>query len=928
MKHSYLHFAACVLAALLATGVSSFAMEADTDSLSSASNRKKIGEKELEQTYGLDLRQRLLGQFVGLDMIESNGQPLYSTTNLASPWFASGSTSFISKGWSSISCFVDGIPTPFQEILLDPNQIESVEFVTDVADKGALTPLANSGAIYITTKKGSYNTPMQIRASVESGYSFIDDMPEWVDGVTYARLNNLARGSSGYTPLYSEEAIEGYAKNDPYSLTTPNVDYKSLLIKNGKSTSRIAFNAFGGTSNMKYNISLNGINDNEIYKVGPRCDYNKINLTTSVTTRIGEYIEARASFIGMVGDRHGNRSGLYDWRTTPAIAFPVALGKSLGQTDLDNDKEGTMIYAVSRNFTSNPYAVAVEAGYCDILYRSGMFNAELNVDLGWLLKGLSTKGLVNFGSFYYLNGTKSNDYIAYLWDQKDGIVDLSSHMGVKQSGKSTAANASYQTLNWQQDLSWKKQFGNNALDATLRYYISDAARSGSSTYERLQMGSLLLDYSYDRRFAANFNLQYAGATPFAPKGRYSLFPSGGVSWLVSNEEWFKDITWIDRMRLWAQAGNIGYPDIFIYNYYYQAEYSNSSSLTFGPATAYQWFGSDKQTAKITTIDRLANPDLTWPRITEIDLGSDVSLPGGFDLTLKGYLIYRTGLLTNTMSEYINAYGMTGIEYYENYNAKRTIGAELGLTWKRRFGDLFVEAGGWATSWRTVNTKVANDFYAFDWQKATGRDESAITGYVWEGKFETQAEIDSYAKLDENGTKVGDLRYRDLDGDGIINNNDVRVIGNSNPWLRYCLNLTLTYKDFGFTMTGKGHAFFDRVLNTEYFWNGWGDGNYSKFVADNIGGAYPRLSYEKSTTNFVNSAFWMRNGGWFKIKSAQLWYDWHPSFKWIDTIRFTLTGGGNLVTISGLEYVDPEAPAAGVTAYPFFKTVLAGVKLTF
>ena len=439
MRHGHI-LAAFAAAVLLSGGTAAFAQPAD--SLSSASNRKKIGEEQLERMHGFDLRQRLLGQFVGLDMIEGNGQPLYSTTNLASPWFASGSTSFISKGWTSISCFVDGIPTPFQEILLDPNQIESVEFVTDVADKGALSPLADGGAIYITTKKGSYDTPMKIRATIESGYSFIDDMPEWVDGVTYARLNNLARGSSGYTPLYSEEAIEGYAKGDPYSLTTPNVDYKSLLIKNGKATSRFGFNAYGGTHNMKYNISLNGLTDDEIYKVGPRCDYNKINLTTSVTAKIGQYIEARASFIGMVGDRHGNRSGLTDYRATPAIAFPVALGRSLGQTDLDGDKEGTMIYAVSRNFTSNPYAVAVEAGYCDILYRSGMFNADIDVDLGWLLKGLKTKGMVNFGSFYYLNGTKSNDYIAHLWDQKDGIVDLSSHTGVRQSGKSTAANAS------------------------------------------------------------------------------------------------------------------------------------------------------------------------------------------------------------------------------------------------------------------------------------------------------------------------------------------------------------------------------------------------------------------------------------------------------------------------------------------------------
>ena len=189
--------AALCLLALASPTLSSAPRDKVRDSLTTSLNRKQIGEEELESSFGLDLRSKLIGKFAGLDVIEHHGQPLVSTSNIASPWFASGATTFISKGWSSISCFVDGIPTPFQEFLLDPNQIESVEFVTDVADKGELSPLANTGAIYITTKKGAYNTPMRIKASVQSGINIVDKMPEWVDGVTYARLNNLARGASG-----------------------------------------------------------------------------------------------------------------------------------------------------------------------------------------------------------------------------------------------------------------------------------------------------------------------------------------------------------------------------------------------------------------------------------------------------------------------------------------------------------------------------------------------------------------------------------------------------------------------------------------------------------------------------------------------------------------------------------------------------------
>ena len=192
----------------------------------------------------------------------------------------------------------------------------------------------------------------------------------------------------------------------------------------------------------------------------------------------------------------------------------------------------------------------------------------------------------------------------------------------------------------------------------------------------------------------------------------------------------------------------------------------------------------------------------------MDLGGDLKLDNGLRMSLTGYLIYRDGNTTNTMSELISAYGMSSIAYYTNYNRKRTVGGELTLGWGRKMGDWNVDVEGSLTSWRTVNVKVANDYPLYDWQRLTGRDESAITGYVCIGRFETPEQIATLPKLDETGTQLGDLRYQDLNQDGKIDTNDQRVIGNSNPWLRGYLNLSVGYKDFTFTLTGTGHAFSD------------------------------------------------------------------------------------------------------------------------
>ena len=891
-----------------------------------ASNTIRIDSEDLDKQAGTDLRSRLIGMIPGLEVIEHTGHTMRSTTNVGQPWLSSGDITFASKGWSEMSCFVDGIPVPFSQFYLDPNQIESIEFVSDVNDKARISPLASQGALMITTRQGHYNTPMKIEVSAESGVGFTGRMPGYVDGQWYARMNNYARGVDGYNPLYTEDAIDAFAANDMFSINYPNVDYKSLILRSYKPTTKFGISIGGGSANVKYNLAVNGLNDGDLYKVGPTSDYNKLNMASSVSAKIGRWIEARAAFIGLISIERGNNADLYNYNDVPSVAFPLAFGKSLGVSDLDLDSEGTLVYAVARNFTTNPYAEVVDGGFYNAKSRSGMFSADVNIDLGFLLQGLKTRTHVNFGSFYYQKVGKTNDYLAYYWDSEDGIVDFSTHLGAKESKKKVMTGLSYQTLSFSQDLwyEWKKD--NHSIDAKATFNLLNSSRSGNSYNERLLTTLATASYSYDNRYAASVTVQAAGASPYAPGKRWTAFPTGSVSWIASNEEFMKQVKWIDYLKVYAQAGMVGAADVFSSNYLYQANYTISDKVSFGPGTGDQWFGSNSETVNATNIKRYANPELTWPKITEVDAGVDFSLYG-VNVGVKAFWINRTGIHTNIMSQYSDAFGWNGIAYYENFNAKQTTGAEISLGYGHRWGDFSLRADGWLTTWKTINTALADDQYRYDWQRKTGRSESSYFGYVCLGKFETLEQIASEPKLDETDTNIGDLRYQDLNGDGFIDENDKTVIGNTAPTVRYALNIDLAYKNFGLSLTGSGRAGYDIPITNEYFWNGWGDGLYSNFVLENFNGAYPRLSYDKSTTNFVPSTFWLRKGGFFKLKSVQLSYTMCPSVKWIEKVKFSLTGG-NLFTITGLKYVDPEDIDAGVSDYPYFRTIMAGVKVTF
>jgi hypothetical protein len=266
----------------------------------------------------------------------------------------------------------------------------------------------------------------------------------------------------------------------------------------------------------------------------------------------------------------------------------------------------------------------------------------------------------------------------------------------------------------------------------------------------------------------------------------------------------------------------------------------------------------------------------------------------------------------------------------NYNKSRVSGPEVAIQFTDKVGQLEYSFGVYAYNRNSKIIKYDEGQYRFDYQFVTGLADDTYWGLTCLGKFSSDAEALVVPQLFDVVLKKGDLKYKDMNGDGVVDDNDQSAVGHTSPRLYYALNGSLRYKNAELTIIGTGCAFYDIPLTNAYYWNGWGDNNYSKFVKDNIGGAYPRLTYYKVNNNFVNSDFWLTKGDYFKIQNVELAYT-IPSSK-LQLIRSQgmriFLRGANLLTLSPVKDVDPESINSGVTLYPLYRTFTGGIKLTF
>ena len=875
-----------------------------------------------------DLRNSMVGLMPGLEVTSESGE--WWNADFSSNYISDSKTSMIFRGTTSLTCIIDGVVMPFNTFSFDPSQIESVQILGDIVDRTKYGPMASNGSVLIKTRTGGYNQPLTINVNTEAGIATPALIPEWADGVDYAILNNRARANAGYTQLYSPIAIQNFLRGDAYDLQYPNVDYRSLFLKPTLPVGNVSVAISGGGDKVKYAASLSEFHSGDIVNTNYPQDYNKINMSANVTTRIKDFITINAGFNSLLGFRRSGNAAWNEWQNVPPVAFPVILGTSYSDA-VGDALDGLTIYGSTPQFTSNPYAKLVEGGYYTRKLRSGMIFMNVELDFGQWVKGLKSETSISYSTFSGYSISKSEDYLSYYWDSaaENGMGVISpSHQGVKASNKGYSANSTSQVLQLKERLSWDWAKNGHVVNLGGSFLMYSGAVQGDGRYRRMMQAIADAKYSYKNRYVVEGAFQYAGSSRFDKKHRFHPFASAGVAWVASNEDFLKDVEWIDYLKVKAQAGMIGiYDNAFGSAYRYQSDYDRANSGNFGPVlTLDTWFGTKTWTAQKTTMNRLANPNLDWEKMSMWQVGLDFDFCNDFSFNATVYGRQTIGEIVNANSAVPKVFGIPSADIYANTTSNKIFGYEASLGWRHSFGDFTLFAGANVFHWNTIYNKLLTDDYLYEYQKKTGTSTSDIWGLECIGKYETQQQIESIPSY--STVTIGDLMYKDQNSDGKIDSNDEVVIGNKQPDLRYTVRLGFEYKGLALEIIGMGRTGFDYMCNSGYFWNGWGDGNYSAFVRDNLGGAYPNISYVKSVNNFVNSTFWMRDASWFKLQNVNISYDIPLRNKKVLKGLSVKLEGQNLATITGLEYVDPEAPNSGISSYPLLRIFTAGVKFKF
>lgn len=907
---------------------------------------------QLEKYPTTDLRNAFAGVVPGLDVVEKFGTTGMSAEEKLGNFGAMEKVSMYTRGRSPIF-IIDDVPTDITEMQLDPQEIETVTIIKDIVAKTMFGPQAADGAIFIKTKRGKKNERI-LSANAEYGVAQVDRFPTYVSGADYARLNNLARTNSGLTPNYSDAAIAKYATMNPYDLYYPNVDYKAMMLKNTKSFRRANVSSQGGNDAVQYFANMAYDGDGDIYKMGHSSSYDRISTRANLDIRINDVIKVLFDFYGGLttrtspnygydsnyGDDNSNDATLDiyeldrmldDITIVPSIAFPV-----YANNDPALKKPW---YAVnSGTFPNNPIGRLVGNGYYRETGRSGNTSLTFNFDLKELTKGLKSKTFVDFQAFNLLRIGKAQDYIAYNVTPsttaagQDTILLTKYHDGVDMPGQAKLHDYYYQRFGVYQSFSYDRTFGNHSIQSSLTYYIAKTSMNGIEEPRRQQNGVFSGIYTFKDKFSIHAVANYAGTYSFDKGKRYAMFPAVGVGWVLSEEKFMSGLKFINYLKLRAETGSVGY-EAYTSPYYYNTVYSyNTSGTKFGPAPTTYWFGSAEDKTQFQTYpSRTGNPDLTWETRKEVNAGLEAILFNKkLSVEVNYYNHLRDGQITQLSNILPFAAGFSGAKPYFNYNKTRYSGIETMLQYADKIGKVAFSLGGSATFQKSEVVKIDEPAYRFPYQSKLGQSATAYYGLVYLGKFQSDNETLAVPQLYDVELHAGDLKYKDMNGDGVVDDNDVSKIGDTSPKLFYAVNANIKYKGFELTAIGTGRAWYDIPLTNKYFWNGWGDNNYSTFVLNNVGGAYPRLTYNKVENNFKSSTFWLTKGGFFKIKNVELAYTLQQKSANALGARGVrlFVRGSNLLTVTKVKDVDPESIGSGIDSYPLFQTYTAGVKITF
>lgn len=875
-----------------------------------------IDEDAISSSNQMNVLNILSGKAPGLNVSQVPTEPGRSATVLNIRGLSRSATD------NAPLIIIDGIERPLED--LTPEEIESITVLKDATSKILYGPKAVNGVLLVKTKRGiKYKRDRQF--NIEFGAQTPVRMPEYLNSADYATMYNQARINDGLSPYYTQTDIDGY-RMGTNPVLYPDVDFHKLCLNDHMSYRKAIAQFRGGNESAQYYVNATYAGYGGYEAVGKNNTSNKFNLRVNLDYKVNDWLKAFVDIAGqmefyttnyMSADKLFSR--LSSHRPN---AYPIKFS--------DPGNPGTEIYGAMENANlsssrENIYAEMALGGSKENTVRKGQTNIGFDLSLDRYVKGLSAKAYVTFDVYNYLVVGKNENFSSYrpIFNENSLIGKELLTVEKKVSDKSRIADQMYRNYGYFGQLSYDRTFqAKHQLKSDLVIFQSRRENLGSSQDDVNRTFALRTNYVYNKKWIAELDMAVMGSSRFTKGNRYGYFPTVGVAWIASEEKFLKDKEWLDFLKIKASTGLLGTDNYFDF-FLFESRWNTSQSTHFGPKL--------EEDINTSTLVHVGNPDLTWEKSFEINIGAEASFLNCLTADFNYFNNYRYDILTPTTSfSSING----GELMYRNYGSVRNQGVELALEYSGNIGKLHYSIGG-NTIWSKAVYEKADDMEGLSSnRKKEGKPVDTRFGLIAEGLFKSGDEIAAHPVQDFGPVQIGDVKYANINNDHHINENDMLPIGNEYPRFQFGLNINLAYKGFELSLSGSGMAQYDIYLNNSYYWMRE-DQKYSTFVKNYFNpstgeGKFPRLTTQQNQNNYRSSSLWMRSGNFFKLRDAMLSYSLPQNI----TNKMTLkqvklfVRGSNLFTISSIKDLDPEYIDAGVTGYPFFRSFTGGINVVF
>lgn len=885
----------------------------------------------------------LQGQIPGLRVNQSTGEPGAENVTFR----VRGQGTFSSAG-SDPLVLINGVAGNIANI--DPSSIESVSVLKDASSAAIYGARAANGVILITTKSGKNNEKAHISYHGNVGFYSPTRLYDLVtNSVEYMELANIAWKNSGISKEYTQDMIDLYRKNGG-SVEYPNFDWLDYMFRTATvQTHNIT--ATGGSDKSTYNISLNYVNQPGTMR---GFSYNKYNATIDLTAKINEHIRVGTYSSLMYSKSSGPVNGQMDALISTMSQAPTYMPW------LPDDGTGEI------KWTNKAYSSIEEGNKNMLVFLENDFlretacydvNSQLWLELN-LFKGLTwyTKGAVR------LESIRNEDWggistIVPVYDYHTGMQtgELGANLGLTAQDTRRFYTNLYSYLKYNTQIMNKHSLSvmlgysqetemYEYLNAYRKYYSFDlhTINAGASAEwtngggkQEWALQSLFgrLNYDYRGRYLFETNIRYDGTSRLASENRWGVFPSFSVGWRITEEPFIKkkNINWLDNLKIRGSWGQLGNQNVGLYPY--QALISSVTDYPFtktesGTITGYQ------QTA-------YANRDIKWETTTITDVGVDLSVFKGLNITFDWYNKVTDGILRASQvsallglsAPYINNGKVQnkGIELAVNYANMIKSGWVRGLQYN--IGVYFDRSRNKLVDF---GAEEIGDYFIR--REGLPYEEYYMLECI--GVFADQAEIDRSPKQFNDNILPGDLKFRDINEDGVVDNNDRRTFSGHFPGFEYGVNLSANWKNFDFSLIGQG------VADKKYYTYNWGVQPFMQGSAptrdylegmwteeEPYGAVHPRLYWSDlgGGKNTRPSSYFLKDASFFRIKNITLGYTLPTRLTQkagISRLRVYFSGD-NLLTFTPYKGLDPERPGDGYdTQYPQNKICSFGINVEF